>query len=527
MNADGAGSSGAASVTSTDTIHDCKKTPLNELLAKHLPAPLQDGARLWIGGEWSAGRSGETFESVNPADGTVIARVSAGGKADIDDAVQAAKDAAASWRDMDTIERGRILHRASQIIRDRWESFGIVDTLDSGRPIRDTGKRSTTGVGRLFDFYAGLTDKLRGNTLRLAAGLDGRVDYEPYGVVGAISPWNYPLSNAATKIAPALACGNAVVLKPAEQAPLSALLLAQCLHEAGLPAGVLNIVPGFGGDAGAALVRHPEVRKISFTGSTRTGRDISSVAGKLLKSVTLELGGKSANIVFADADLKVAARAAVFTAFNNNGQTCTAGTRLVVHKGIAPRLLELMREETAKLALGDPMLETTHLGPLVSQVQLQRVTETMSALSDGEGRIEEMPLASCEPVPGGFFRRPVIIHDIAHDHRLFREEIFGPVLCVVTFEDDAEALAIANASNYGLSANLWTNDLRRVEFMRDRLTAGLIWVNCAHTLHPGIPVAGHGDSGVGLEYGIESMQQYMKTKAAVTMTSDWTSPFLS
>jgi acyl-CoA reductase-like NAD-dependent aldehyde dehydrogenase len=500
---------------------------VNELLAKHLPAPLKEGARLWIGGEWSTSRSGDHFSSINPADGSELTTVSTGASADIDDAVQAAKDAAPAWRDMDTIERGRILRRASEIVRERWESFGVLDTLDAGRPIRDTGKRSTAGVGRMFDFYAGLTDKLRGNTLRIGSGLDGRIDYEPYGVIGAISPWNYPLSNAATKIAPALACGNTVVLKPAEQAPLSALLLAQCLHEAGLPAGVLNIVPGFGNDAGAALVEHPDVRKISFTGSTQTGRQISATAGRLLKSVTLELGGKSANIVFADADLEVAARATIFTAFNNNGQTCTAGTRLLVHKSVAPRLLELMRAETAKLSLGNPLRETTHLGPLISQVQRDRVARMVSSLEQADGRLEEMPLASFEPLAGGAFFRPMVVHDIAHDHRLWQEEIFGPVLCITTFEDDAEALELANGSRYGLSANLWTNDLRRVEFMRDRLSAGLIWVNCAHTLHPAIPVAGHGDSGVGLEYGIESMQQYMKTKAAVTMTGSWASPFLS
>lgn len=495
------------------------------LVRRHLPDACSVEARHWIGGEWVASRSGETFATLNPTTGDelhVVARAAAG---DVDDAVAAANAAAPAWRDLDGIDRGRVLRRAADLIRERSESFAILDTLDAGRPIRDTGTPSTEGAARLFDYYAGLADKLRGATQPMGRNYSALIEYEPHGVVGALAPWNYPLSNAATKLAPALACGNTIVLKPAEQAPLSTLLLADLLHEAGIPAGVVNVINGFGHDAGARLVEHPDVHHISFTGSTATGRIIGAKCGALIKPMTLELGGKSADIVFADADLATAAKGTAFSVLNNQGQTCSAGTRLIVHRSIAEDFLDRLRAAAARVTIGNPMLPTTKLGPLISAEQLAQVRAKVEASVSAGARIEKLATAGYAPVGGGYFMEPFLVHGADPQSAIAQNEIFGPILSVFTFDTDDQALALANGTEYGLAAFVWTSSLARYERARRELDAGLIWVNCPHVLHPGIPVSGFRNSGIGSEYGSEAMLQYMKQKSTVSTWLPWQSGF--
>ncbi|MBX3576655.1 MAG: aldehyde dehydrogenase [Rhizobiaceae bacterium] len=490
-----------------------------------LPAGCVPAARHWIGGTWVGARSGRSFETVNPTTGESLHAVAAGDAGDVDDAVAAASAAAGGWWEMDALERGRTLRRAAELIRANAARFGVLDTLEAGRPIRDTAERSANGAAALFDFYAGLTDKLRGFTQPMGPGYSAVTELEPYGVVGAIAPWNYPLSNAATKIAPAIACGNAIVLKPSELASLSTLLLADLLHEAGVPAGVVNVVTGIGAEAGAPLVEHAGVGKVSFTGSTATGRRIGEACGRLIRSVTLELGGKSANIVFPDADLRTAAKGAAFTVFNNSGQTCSAGTRLLVHRSVAAEFLDLVRAEVATLAIGDPMLPATRLGPVVSAQQLHRIERAVERGVAAGARAERPAVASWQPVRGGYFHAPVLLHDVDPASEVAQQEIFGPVLCVFSFESDDQALALANGTEYGLAASIWTRSLARYERARREIEAGLIWVNCPHALHPGTPVAAQKSSGLGSEYGMEAAGQYMKQKSTVSTWTDWTSGF--
>jgi aldehyde dehydrogenase (NAD+) len=500
-------------------------TAVHTLVAAHLPKACAVAGRHWIGGAWVASRSGETFVTLDPTTGRELHQVARAAPADVDDAVAAASAAAPAWRDFDGIERGRILRRAADLIRARSESFAILDTLDAGRPIRDTGAPSTEGAARLFDYYAGLADKLRGATQPMGPAHSALIEYEPHGVVGALAPWNYPLSNAATKLAPALACGNTVVLKPAEQAPLSTLLLGELLHQAGIPAGVVNVVTGYGHDAGARLVDHPQVNHISFTGSTATGRIIGAKCGGRIRPVTLELGGKSANIVFADADLAMAAKGTAFTILNNQGQTCSAGTRLIVHRSVAGELLDRFRGEVSRLRVGDPMRAATHVGPLVSQEQLAAVEAKVADGRASGGLIEPVAVGEYAPVAGGYFIEPLLVRDADPKAGIAQSEIFGPVLCVFTFDTDDEALALANDTEYGLAAVVWTRSLASYERARRELEAGLIWVNCPHDLHPGVPVSGFRNSGLGSEYGAEAMLNYMKQKSTVSTWLPWRSGF--
>lgn len=505
-------------------MNDMHTTP-EALIRSRMPAGCSVLARHWIGGQWVASRSGSTFPSLNPTTGRHLYEVARAQACDVDEAVAAAGAASSRWRDTDGIERGRVLRRIADLIRRHSDSFAILDTLDAGRPLRDTGSRSTEGAARLFDYYAGLSDKLRGATQPMGRGYSALIEYEPHGVVGALAPWNYPLSNAATKLAPALACGNAIVLKPAEQTPLSTLLLAALMNEAGIPAGVVNVVNGYGHDAGARLVENAGVHHVSFTGSTATGRLIGAKCGALIKPVVLELGGKSANIVFEDADLAIAAKGTIFSVLNNQGQTCSAGTRLIVHRSVASDLLERIRAEAASLVVGDPLLPTTKVGPLISSEQLSQVTEKVAVATASGARIERLGVASYGPVAGGYFMEPLLVHDADPESAIAQTEIFGPVLSVFVFDSDDEAIALANGTQYGLASIVWTASLARYERARRELDAGLIWVNCPHALHPGVPVSGFRSSGLGSEYGSEAAIHYMKQKSTVSTWLPWKSGF--
>ncbi|MGV1768261.1 aldehyde dehydrogenase family protein [Rhizobium rhizogenes] len=485
-------------------------------LTDYLPADCANGRTLWIDGEWQASADGQTFPTVDPATGLKIASISQGKAADVDRAVQAAKKASKVWADMDGMQRAAIMRKAAELIREHRNALGTLDSIDSGKTISETAGRNVEGTAAMFDFYAGVTDKIRGSVIDMGPQKTGLVEKEPYGVVGAISPWNFPMSNAATKIAPILACGNALVLKPAEQTPLSALLLAHILDLAGVPKGVFSVVTGVGAEAGAALVEHPDVPKISFTGSTVTGRRIAAAAGQRLKSVTLELGGKSPFIVFDDADLDAAASGAVTTVFMNQGQTCTSCAKILVARPLMAAFIEKCKEKVAGIKIGDPLDPKNDLGPIVSTVQLDRVRRLLAeGLACGSTQIELK--ADYNPLEGGNFIAPMIVTDLDPNSSLAKEEIFGPVMTIYPFDTDAEAYTAANDTEYGLAASVWTTSLSRAEIARRTIDTGIVWINCVHTLSFGTPVPGRKASGLGSEYGLEVVDNYMQLKTTVTM----------
>ncbi|OWV93621.1 aldehyde dehydrogenase family protein [Rhizobium sp. R693] len=485
-------------------------------LTDYLPSDCAAGKTLWIGGEWESAADAQTFASIDPASGHELAQIAQGKAIDVDRAVQAAKVAAKTWAAMDGMARAAILRKAAELIREHRQALGTLDSIDSGKTISETAGRNVDGTAGMFDFYAGITDKIRGSVIDMGPKTTGLVEKEPYGVVGAISPWNYPMSNAATKIAPILACGNALVLKPAEQTPLSALLLAHILDQAGLPKGVFNVVTGLGAEAGAALVDHPGVPKLSFTGSTATGRRIAAAAGQNLKSVTLELGGKSPLIVFDDADLDAAASGAVTTVFMNQGQTCTSCAKVLVARSLVGSFISKCQEKVAAIKIGDPLDPANDLGPIVSQVQLERVKKLLAQGAAAGAKQVELK-ADYKPLDGGNFIAPVILTDLDPTNPLAKEEIFGPVMAVYPFDTDDEAYAAANDTQYGLAASVWTNSLARAEVARRVINAGIVWINCVHTLSLNTPVPGRKASGLGSEYGWEAMDNYMRLKTTVTM----------
>lgn len=485
-------------------------------LVDYLPADVVAGKTLWIGGQWESAADGDTFASIDPATGLEITKIARGKARDIERAVSAAKAAANTWAGMDGMARAAILRKAAELIRQHREALGTLDSIDSGKTISETAGRNIDGTAGLFDFYAGVTDKIRGSIIDMGPKTTGLVEKEPYGVVGAISPWNYPMLNAGTKIAPILACGNALILKPAEQTPLSALLLAHILDQAGLPKGVFNVVTGFGAEAGAALVEHPDVPKLSFTGSTATGRRIAAAAGQNLKAITLELGGKSPLIVFDDADLDAAASGAVTTVFMNQGQTCTSCAKVLVARPLVEAFIAKCQEKVAAIKIGDPLNPANDLGPIVSQAQLDRVKKLLADGVAGGARQIELK-ADYTPLDGGYFIAPVIVTDLDPSNPLAKEEVFGPVMAIYPFDTDEEAFAAANDTQYGLAASIWTTNLARAEVARRVINTGIVWINCVHTLSFNTPVPGRKASGLGSEYGLEAMDNYMRLKTTVTM----------
>ncbi|KON64055.1 NAD/NADP-dependent betaine aldehyde dehydrogenase [Komagataeibacter europaeus] len=489
-------------------------------LKQVLPAPCLAGRTLWINGQWEAAASGLQFESENPATTKVVFSLAKGDVQDTHRAVSAAKAAARNWAMTEGRARTGMLLRVASLIRTHGKTLGLLDTIDSGRPISQTTGAAIESVASLFEYYAGLTDKIHGAAIPMGADRSGVVEREPLGVVGAISPWNYPLLNAATKIAPIVACGNTVVLKPAEQTSLSALFLATLLHDAGVPNGVVNIVTGLGTQAGAALVEHPDVSLVSFTGSTTTGRHIASQAGRGLKPVVLELGGKSPLIVFADADIKRAAEAAVFSTFMNMGQTCTACNRVIVASSVKRQFVEHCQQAARRLRIGNPQDPAIQIGPIVSRAQFQRVTD----LTQGVDSIA-LDMPGYLPPEKGYFFRPMIVEHFDPDSPFARAEIFGPVMSIHEFTDTPQAWQIANDTEYGLAASVWTTSLSTAEQARRHIEAGIVWINCVHALNPNLPVCGHKNSGIGMEYGLEAISQYTRVKSTVTMFGGWTSPF--
>jgi acyl-CoA reductase-like NAD-dependent aldehyde dehydrogenase len=472
--------------------------------------------RLYIGGEWRDAKDGGRFATLHPATGERITEVAEAQAVDVDAAVEAARSAFenAAWRDMDAADRGVLLWRMADLMEQRADALVRLEVLDNGKPIREAQIDLRSAVDALR-YYAGWTTKLHGHTIPVRGS--SRFNYtlrEPVGVIGAIIPWNFPLLMAVWKVAPALACGNTVVLKPAEQTPLTALELVAIAAEAGLPAGVLNVVTGYGETAGAALVKHAGVDKIAFTGSTAVGRLIMRQSADTLKKVSLELGGKSPNIVLQDADIGAAARGAFSAIFYNTGQCCTAGSRLIVHESVKDQLLETLVGRAGKMQPGDPLDPKTRLGPMISEEHMQRV---LGYIEKGREEGAEVLVGGGRAAYGGaergFWVQPTVFDGVREDHCIAREEIFGPVLSVLAFSDEEEALAIANRTEYGLAAGVWTRDIGRAHRMAKRLEAGTVWINTYHPGDAASPFGGYKQSGFGRELGEYSLDLYTQIKS--------------
>jgi aldehyde dehydrogenase (NAD+) len=458
---------------------------------------------LFIDGEFTDPVEGETLETLNPATEEVLSKVAVAGAADVDRAVRAARTAFERiWGPMPGSERAKYLFRIARILQERARELAVLETLDNGKPIRESRDVDIPLAAAHFFYYAGWADKLE------YAGLG--TDPRAFGVAGQVIPWNFPLLMLAWKIAPALAAGNAVVLKPAETTPLTAMLFAEICQQADLPPGVVNIVPGAGA-TGAALVAHPDVDKVAFTGSTEVGRQIARTVAGTRKKATLELGGKAANIVFDDAPIEQAVEGVVNGIFFNQGHVCCAGSRLLVQESIAEEFGDRLRRRVSLLRLGDPLDKNTDVGAVNSAVQLAKIKE-LSDAADAEGATRWTE--PCELPDRGYWFAPTVFTDVAPAHRIAREEVFGPVLAVLTFRTPEEAVARANNTPYGLSAGVWTEKGSRILWMADRLQAGVVWANTFNRFDPASPFGGYKESGFGREGGRQGLAAYVKEAGA-------------
>jgi acyl-CoA reductase-like NAD-dependent aldehyde dehydrogenase len=472
--------------------------------------------RLLIGGEFADARSGRTFTTVNPADETVITTVAEAGTEDVDAAVDAARTALTTgpWSRMSGAERGRLLWRMGELMLERIPSLSLLETVDTGKTLFDSGKIEIPMAAQILQYYAGAASKIDGKTL------SGRHDAftftlkEPVGVVAAIVPWNFPLLLATWKVAPALAAGCVVLLKPASQTPLTAIELGRIGKDAGLPPGVLQVLPGAGSGAGMALVRHAGVDKIAFTGSTEVGRTVLREAAGTMKRVTLELGGKSPNIVFADADVEAAIKGAFSGIFYNKGEVCAAGSRLFVERGIRDRVVSELASRADAVTLGDPREKGTRMGPVVSAAQLDSVLGYIEAGKREGARVAAGGRRADEVNAGkGYFVRPTVFDGVMPEMKIAREEIFGPVLSVLPFDDVDDAIAQANATVYGLAAGVWTRDVGKAHRVARAVKAGTVWVNTYNLYDPSLPFGGFKQSGFGRDLGLEALDGYLETKS--------------
>lgn len=472
--------------------------------------------KLLIGGKWVEAESGKTFETYNPATDEVLAKVAEGGKKDIDKAVKAARKAfdEGPWRKMSPAERARLLYKLADAIEARADEFAQLETLDNGKPIKESRYVDIPQAVETFRYYAGWVTKLEGETMNVNSNFFNYTLREPVGVVGQIIPWNFPLLMAAWKLGPALACGNTLILKPAEQTPLSAIRLGELICEVGFPDGVVNIVTGFGPDsAGQALAEHMDVDKVAFTGEDKTGRKIIEYSTGNLKRVSLELGGKAPNIVFADADIDAAVKGAIMGIFFNQGQVCCAGSRLFLEKSIHDEFLGKLEERAKSLRQGPGLDEKTQIGPQVSKEQLERILSYCD-IAKGEGA--KLVCGGERPqgeLAKGYFVKPTIFKGVKNEMRIAQEEVFGPVLAVIPFGTMEEVAEQANKVTYGLSGAVWTRDIRKAHKLASHIKAGTIWVNCFNAFDPAVPFGGYKMSGYGRELGKHSIELYTQIKS--------------
>ncbi len=474
-----------------------------------------------IGGESVAPASGRYFESTNPATRQPLYQAARGDAADIDRAMASARRAFEDprWRDLSQTGRGRLLRRLGDLIAENAEELARTETLDNGKLLREM-RGQLAGLPEYYYYYAGLADKIHGDVIPTS---DRRVlNYtarEPVGVVGAITPWNSPLTLTTSKLAPALCAGNTLVVKPSEYTSASVLRLAELVVEAGFPPGTVNVVTGFGAEAGQALVDHPGIAKISFTGSTATGSRIASATASRFVGSTLELGGKSPNIVFEDADVANASMGVVAGIFAAAGQTCIAGSRVLAHRSVYDELVELVTDRARRIRMGDPLDEATEIGPLAFEDQRDKVAGYVD-LGRSEGARVLTGGRASDGGLGGYFYEPTVLVDVDNDMRVVREEIFGPVLAVMPFDTEEEAVRLANDTEFGLAAGVWTSDLARAHRVADRLDAGTVWVNTYRAMSPMSPRQGFKSSGVGVEHGTETIKEYTRLKSVWINTAE-------
>jgi acyl-CoA reductase-like NAD-dependent aldehyde dehydrogenase len=472
--------------------------------------------QLFIDGQFVDAESGKTFKSPNPATGETFAEVAEADKADVDKAVAAARKALdGKWSKMSARDRGRLLYKLSQLIEEHAGELAALETSDNGKPIKESTYIDLPGVVENFEYFAGWSTKIEGETIPVPGQMFNYTLREPVGVCGQIIPWNFPLLMAAWKLAPALACGNTVVLKPAEQTPVTALELGKLIQEAGFPEGVVNIIPGYGETAGAALASHPGIDKIAFTGSTEIGKLIAKSASENLTKVSLELGGKAPNVIFADADLDQAVNGAMMGIFFNQGQVCCAGSRVFIEESVKDEFLARFKEKAEKIQVGDPMDKATLMGPQVSMEQLNKIKgyvgiareEGATVLSGGQSVQLEGAFQN------GYFFQPTIFSEVKNSMRVAQEEIFGPVSSVITFDNDDDLLRQANETMYGLSAGIWTSNITRAHRFAKAVKAGVVWINTFNMMNAASPFGGYKQSGYGREMGKHALELYTQVKS--------------
>ncbi|AXF00552.1 aldehyde dehydrogenase family protein [Paraburkholderia hospita] len=469
--------------------------------------------QLFIDGRFVPSLSGETLATLNPHDNSVIAEVSMANHADVDRAVAAAKAAFPKWSNMAGAERGRLLLKLADAIEANADRLARLESIDTGHPIRDTRNLDVPRTAATFRYFGGMADKFEGSVIPVEQGFLNYLTREPVGIVGQVVPWNFPLMFTSWKMAPALAAGNCVIMKPAELTPLSSLAIAELMAEVGFPPGVVNILPGLGHVTGQYIAEHPEIGKVAFTGSTAVGRKIVQASSGNLKKVQLELGGKGANVVFGDANIDAVVQGSAFGIFHNQGQACIAASRMIVHESVADEVLEKFVALARSIRIGDPLDPSTEMGPLTSRQHRDRVLSYVDIAREQGGRVlsggkspDNAALAN------GCYVEPTIVEAKPTD-RVSQEEVFGPFMSVTTFRTDEEALAIANGTEYGLGAGLWTRDLQRAHLIAREIHSGMVWVNCYKRVSPGSPFGGVGASGYGREMGFEAMREYTQAKS--------------
>lgn len=467
--------------------------------------------KLFIDGKWVDAASGETFDSINPANGNINGIVAKGGVKDIDLAVRSARKAFESgpWKEMAPSDRGRVLYKVAQALWDKADELAEIESRDNGVPINENKFIAMPAMIDVLEFYAGLANKVQGETLSSPSNRFNFTLKEPLGVIGAIIPWNFPLMLTMWKLAPALAAGNTIVIKPAELTPISILEMVKIFQEAGIPDGVINVVTGYGHDAGNALASHPDVDKVAFTGSTTTGKIVMQAASKNLTPVSLELGGKNPNIIFNDANIENAANGSLLGIYLAQGQVCASGSRLFVQESIYDKFMDVFTTKAKQIQVGDPLDPTTQMGPQISLPQLERI-ESLVAAGQEEGA--NVILGGERPDSNGYFYSPTILENVTNEMKIAREEIFGPVLSVIRFKDEDDIIAKANDTLYGLTAGVWTENMKRAHKMIRGLKAGTVYVNTMSMLDSVAPFGGVKQSGFGRELGIEAMNMYTQTK---------------